>query len=327
MAMPIAFSKDGAGVWLADSFNQEIHTRHNAFPNLHRGHTLAMIGDFGGQHKGQLFDTYAFLTFDVDRNRQWFDGQRLFRKSIMPNQRRMSFKAMNDSKRRQAIFPFLDLANCIDGWLVSFAISKCGGTLFDSSNRSSQSDYLLTDWKPNVRERLLRILHLSAFLLSGLSAPGQEVLWFIDEDEIASNVDQLTQLTTLFATISSNSLSHGLGHMKCGTAKSDDGTLSLEDLVAICDFAAGAFSEIATSMANQQKLPRGKIMTDLPAGLSWKSRLLATWLADDRKPLQRISFLIERNLDTQKARIKTLKWHAFPGDLLLPRHPFAYQPR
>jgi hypothetical protein len=57
----------------------------------------------------------------------------------------------------------------------------------------------LAGWKRGVQERLLRVLHLSGFLLSGLSTPGQNVLWVIDEDEIAANVDQLTRLTKLLS--------------------------------------------------------------------------------------------------------------------------------
>jgi hypothetical protein len=103
----------------------------------------------------------------------------------------------------------------------------------------------LKRWKPNVQERLLRVLHLSAFLLSGLSVPGQDVLWIIDEDDIAANVTKLTDLTELFARALSSYSSHTLGHIRCGTtATADDGGLALEDLTAIADLTTGALGEL-----------------------------------------------------------------------------------
>jgi hypothetical protein len=73
---------------------------------------------------------------------------------MMPTARRMCFKAMNDKYRRQALVPFLTLADCINGWLVLFAVSKAGGSLF---GQIFNGDDLLAGWKPAVRERLLRI--------------------------------------------------------------------------------------------------------------------------------------------------------------------------
>ena len=284
--MEIAFSKAGIGGLLADSFDRAVQARPRAFPNVEpRGRTLIMVADFGGQHKGPHFDTYAFLVLDLDKNPQWFEGQRLFRQTVMPNVRRMSFKAMNDRHRRQALIPFLSLADGIVGWLVLFAVSKTGGSLFRSVEMSAEAKDLLADWKPSVRERLLRIMHFSSFLLSGLSVPGQNCLWIIDEDEIAANVQQLTQLTKVLAVVSSNSIVHDLGHLRCGTTRSDDGTLSLEDLVAICDLGAGAFSDVATAMMSEGRFPRGDIVTALPHGLSWMSRVLTTWLAAVGGPL------------------------------------------
>jgi hypothetical protein len=239
-----------------------------------------MAADFGGQHKGQYFDTYAFLVFDLDQISGWLDGQRLFRRKVMPKARRMCFKGMNDKYRRQALVPFLTLADRIDGWLVLFAVSKAGGSLFGHFAETPDGDDLVAGWKPAVRERLLRILHLSAFLLSGLSSHGQNVLWVIDEDEVAANVNQLTQLTNVFSRISSNSLAHGLGHLRCGTTRSDDGTLALEDLVAICDLAAGAFCEVTTSMFSRGLFPKNNVITALRVACRGRAR---SWLLGWRR--------------------------------------------
>lgn len=323
--MAIAFSKAGIGSLLADTFDQAVRARPHVFPNTEpRGQTLVMVADFGGQHKGQHFDTYAFLILDLDRNGRWVQGQRLFRQTVMPNARRMSFKAMNDNRRRQALFPFLGLSDGIEGWLVLFGVSKAGGSLFGGLEKAAGVEDLFAHWKPSVRERLLRIMHLSAFLLSGLSSPQQDVLWFIDEDEVAANAQQLTQLTNIFGRVSSNSLAHDLRHIRCGTTRSDDGTLSLEDLVAVCDLAAGAYCEVATAMIKQGRFPRRDVITALPADLSWKTRVLTTWLAADSGPLQRLTCSIELESTSPRMRATMMRWHAVPAPLGLPDRPFGY---
>jgi hypothetical protein len=220
---------------------------------------------------------------------------------------------MNDKYRRRALIPFLTLADCIDGWLVLFAVSKAGGSLFRHSAEILDDDDFVAGWKPRVRERLLRILHLSAFLLSGLSSPGQNVLWVIDEDEVAANVKQLTELTNVFSRISSNSLAHGLGHLRCGTTRSDDGTLALEDLVAICDLAAGAFCEVTTSMFSRGLFPKQNVIASLPGTLSWKSRVMSSWLAANNNSLHRLSCVIQFDTTSPGMNTSMMRWHELNG--------------
>jgi hypothetical protein len=199
-----AFSSVGVGGILERSISAGLFSDKLAFPFLARGRTLLIVADFGGHHQKQHFDTYTFLIMDFARNREWLVRQHKFRKATLPNRRRMSFKALNDNMRRRALVPFMRAAAGIEGCLVQFAISKAGGSLFTRASEDERGTELLNRWKPNVQERLLRVLHLSAFLLSGLSAPGQDVPWIVDEDDIAANVPMLTDLTELYARLLSS---------------------------------------------------------------------------------------------------------------------------
>ncbi|WP_234835353.1 hypothetical protein [Sinorhizobium meliloti] len=173
------FSPDGVGAFLADSLNADLLANRSDFPFLTRGRTLLLVADFGGHHQKQHFDTYTFLILDLAKNQHWLAQQRRFRDAILPNRRRMSFKALNDGMRRQALVQFMQAAASIEGFLAQFAISKAGGSLFTGPAEDEVGAELLQRWKPNVQERLLRVLHLSAFLLSGLSSPGQDVVWIV----------------------------------------------------------------------------------------------------------------------------------------------------
>ncbi|WP_246647353.1 hypothetical protein [Rhizobium laguerreae] len=250
------FSPEGVGAFLGDSLNADLLANRSEFPFLTRGRTLLLVADFGGHHEKQHFDTYTFLILDLAKNQDWLAQQRQFRDAILPNRRRMSFKALNDGMRRQALVPFMQAAAGIEGYLAQFAISKAGGSFFTGPAEDEVGAELLKRWKPNVQKRLLRVLHLSAFLLSGLSSPGQDVLWIIDEDDIAANVSLLTDLTQLFQRVMASYFSHSLRHIRCSTTGiADDGSLVLEDLAAIADLTTGALANYAQGLSMRRCFP------------------------------------------------------------------------
>jgi len=315
----LRFPSHGLGSILANILDKNLLGASNQFPDPPRGRTLVIVGDFGGNHRRQHFDTYSFLLLDLDRNAGWLNAQRRFRRAILPNARRMSFKAMNDNQRRRALVPFLQTASEIDGCLVQFAISKAGGSLFNGASEVDEPSSLLSMWKPRVQERLLRIVHLSAFLVSGLSVPNQDLLWIIDEDDIAANDNQLTQLTKVFGTVFSNYASHGLRHIRCGTTRSDSGSLWLEDLAAIADLATGTLGEVCTGFIDQSRFPRRGLIVPAPTGLTWKARLITSWMAAQDRQLRRHTSVIELAPNSSKTRVTTVGWNAFEGQIVLPR--------
>jgi hypothetical protein len=226
----------------------------------------------------------------------------------------MSYKTLNDKVRRRALIPFLDMGLNIRGWLITFAVSKNGQSLFESpaNNRDPEVSEMLSIWKESVHERLLRILHMSTFLVSGLSVPGQDILWVTDEDDIAANVSQLTGLTNLFAVITSNSLNHNLRHLRCATARSDDGSRSLEDLLSYADLAAGTVCEYATAIQGNHKFLQKSVISPVPRSISWKSRTILPWLASSAGDLHRLTCLIDLADDQQKIVATMLRWHTLP---------------
>ena len=312
------FKNNGIGYILADSFNKYLETNKEYFPfGVRPRGTLMILSDYGGQHKGSEFETFSFLVFDLEANQKWLEGQKQFRTKYMTDGRRMSFKSMNDNLRRRSLIPFLSLADSIDGWLVTFSVSKNLENLFEDQKYLAESSELLKLWKRRPAEKLLLILHFSAFLVSGLSLPYQNILWVCDQDDIAANVNQLTQLTKLFGIISSNFEGHKLGHLRCGTTQSDDGSLALEDLVSICDLSAGLFAEIISGLVGEGLFPRKGIISGMPSILSDKSHILTAWLSHDKASLRRINCVID-NGENGFARTTMIKTHAFAKPDLYP---------
>jgi hypothetical protein len=228
----------------------------------------------------------------------------------------MAFKALNDIQRREALVPFLHLADTIDGWLVTFAISKAGGSLFAPDDENDSSDQLVL-WKPHIQERLMRVIHLSTFLLSGLSVEQQNIFWMIDQDAIAANTAQLTQLTNLVERVGSQTIGHNFGHLRCGTTQSDDGSRWLEDLASVCDLSCGSIGEVLTAMNGHHTALQAHVASFVPRGLSWKSRMITAWQAQEGQRLKRITCLLDLSTANSRMKVSTLKWHTVPG-LIIP---------
>ncbi|MFC7333065.1 hypothetical protein [Rhodocista pekingensis] len=313
-----AFSKAGVGGILGPSLGASLLSDQYGFPFVKRGRALLLAADFGGHHQKQHFDTYTFLILDLAKNQEWLSWQHhYFRDTVLPNSRRMSFKALNDGMRRRALVPFMQAAAGIEGCLVQFAISKVGGSLFTDQINDEIGAELLKKWKVTVQERLLRVLHLSAFLLSGLSTPGQDILWIIDEDDIAANVPLLTSLTELFGRVLSSYSSHTLRHIRCGTTSTfEDGNLIFEDIAAIADLTTGALGELCTGFVNDAVFPRRGLITPLPNNLTWKTKLIASWMAAPGFRIRRHTTILEMEPGSTKSRITTLGWRMYEGSVI-----------
>lgn len=119
------FSTHGVGEILADAFDKKTSSSEHWVPNLQpRGKTLVIVSDYSGQQKSSKFETFTFLVFDLEKNKLWLDGQQYFRSHVFKQKRRLSFKNLNDNLRRKALLPFLNLADHLDGWLVTFCVQK-----------------------------------------------------------------------------------------------------------------------------------------------------------------------------------------------------------
>lgn len=312
------FSREGLGVALGSVFEGALARRSYHALSGARGCQLLITCDIGGSQKDQRYETFAFLIHDLDRSQIWLSGQRHLRSAVMRNHRRMAFKAMNDRLRRQALIPFLELAEHLDGFLVTFAVDKGARPhmTFDDDLRAD----LATVWKPSVIPRLTWIAYLGAFLVSGFAAAGQNVMFILDEDEVAANVPQLTKLTHFFAQVCA---SHGgpmMGGLRCGTAKSDDGSLQLEDLVALPDLVAGASAEFLWALDRDGAGVMSPLLQRLPRALSWKCRMIMPWLMHEGGSLDRILCVIDGGSSATKWRATIPRYFTVdsPIDLVHP---------
>lgn len=282
-------------------------TDRYALPDFAHARTLLMGSDYSGQHPTSDFEALGFLIADSDRLQPWHDTRCSLRRTNLPNGRRMSFKNLGDKKRMAALPGFIDAAEQIQGLLLVVLVDKRIKRLFQQAGndeRANSDEDLLSNWPSKVEEKLLRICHVAALLVAGLSRPGQNVVWISDQDEIAANDQRLQQLTEASGRITSSYLEHSLGHLRVGTTASDTGSRDVEDFVAIADLAAGALCEVLNAHRRAGVDFPLNIFVPNQTGMASKIDPLMWWLSNKRSELKKIALSLEPIANSSKVNIR-----------------------
>lgn len=285
--------------------------RPNAVPNLRSSTHLLIGSDYAGFHRGAHFEVISLLVSNPETLCSWELRRGLLREAMLSNQRRMSYKALNDRERRAALIPFLTNANQIPGLLLTVAFDRRTSSVFRASGRLGRNDLPIqfARWKTTTAERALRIIHLVCFLLRGMSCEGQDLLWITDEDEVVANENRLRTFVDTFAAISSHYLSHQMGHLRIGTTRSDTGLRDLEDYVAICDFVAGSLQDLLSTGDVSMIVCAPSLFIPRKAGIQNKATKIMDWFADNSQPLKRITFIIDEDPATSRLRATLVRFH------------------
>lgn len=199
---------------------------------------------------------------------------------------------------------------------MTFAVDKRRRP--DLGNGGASADELAAYWKTSVVDRLMWVIYLGAFLAGGFSAPAQDIMFIVDEDEVVANERQLTKFAELFARAVGNLAGTPLGHLRCGTTKSDDGSYGLEDLAALPDLVAGATAEFLASVDVFGLGPLSPIIRRVPQCLTWKTRTIMPWAWSDGPSLRRFVCLIDGVPDSSKWRATVPEWRLIDGLLAVP---------
>jgi hypothetical protein len=154
-------------------------------------------------------------------------------------------------------------------------------------------------------------------LLSGLSAPNQDVLWVMDNDEIVANDARHRDFVKLAGQVWGQCLPHWLRHVRIAATRSDTGSRDLEDLVSLADLAAGAAGHVASSYGRGTSLTRTTLTQPLDHNLPRKARVVWQWMATDTQPLKRLVYCIDRHAEPHKLSVARLVPEAitFPGPI------------
>lgn len=288
-----------------DSLNKGFKGKLSAVPSFRDSDSLLIGSDYSGESKDYPYLVYSFLLTGNNDWLLWEDRRIKLRQQIMPDSRRMSYKRLGDRYRRELLLPILRVADELNGLSVSLAINKGCQSLFSTSSPLDHNNpefSVFLDWRRDVLEKAFTILHCLGVLVAGTSKKGQNVFWFTDEDAIAANDKMLTELTKAFGWISSRYLTFDLGNVRCGTTKCDNGSLQIEDFVAIPDLIAGALSEqFRASQVFGMRDDRYLVLSG--ADINEKAQPITFWFGTSQKLLKKHLFIISPSEDRQSHKV------------------------
>ena len=284
-------------------FAERDQRQPSTFPCIQRTPTVFSVSDYAGSHKSSGYECYSFAVLADPSFPQW-DHRRLeWRRRHRIGRRTFAYKKLGDNRKSVLLYEFLSLIGDLWGVCVSFLVDRRLNGLFVGDGDSDRS--LVAEQWPQAKyrkatfDRLLRISHFNCFVLAGLVGPHQNVVWITDQDDIASNENQLRALIDVFASgmcrylvRPDGTLPFTLGHLRCGTTASDNGTLQCEDLASIPDLVGGALSEVFTKYSSVGTRLRKGLDLPPPADISPKTRTIMGWVTEKHR-LQHVVVCIE----------------------------------
>jgi hypothetical protein len=255
------------------------------------GPTIALMSDYGGEHRTSRYDVISILVLDSENTGQWEYMRREIRHSSLKDSRRMSFKNLGDYRRKQALEPFLLAANSITGVCASFAIHKEVKFLCTNPKQFGELTQQLNlegGWNAKTLDHMIRLVHFISLLIAGLSQPNQNIYWISDEGSFFANTPRCQDVNRLASYFTSYYVKHQLGELGIGTTQIDEDNLRLEDLTAIPDLVAGTVADLSTRIAATygRHIPDGLALL-LPTKFPPKVQVLVDWLTDDTQRLKR----------------------------------------
>ena len=286
---------------MSNSMREFSEQYKSVLPNLKTAQNLMCFSDYSGEEEQSKHFVYSFLIIDGDKIKNWNLDRLKLREELLSDGRRISYKNYRDKLTQKFVDRYLNIVDELEGYIITVSVSKDLPTLFDdraSFFTANPQFAKYSEWTNDTLEKTFRIMHFLSLFISGFSKEYQNLLWVTDNDSIAANKERLTQLTELFAATASQYLNHSLGHLRVATTNSDDGTRSIEDLCAIPDLVAGAYSDQLKTV--------GDIYHQTPDDIFWiytpqyqkKTKDLTWWLATSNKKLCKLCFKINKGVET-----------------------------
>lgn len=143
-----------------------------------------------------------------------------------------------------------------------------------------------TTWSLQPLEKVLRILHVVAYLFGLLSSDNAKLFWMSDNDDIASNEekknDLLKMLRNAIAMYSKGKRSERVGF---ATPFSEDinSKLKMADLLSLADLSAGAIC----NLLNSKNSPETAFKKD--------GQVIIDWLGQQSVFLKKYTFYLRKN--------------------------------
>lgn len=280
---------------LNEKFAEIEHPDRIVYPDLNDGSPMVLACDHSGEHATPEFRVLSFLVTTYKAVAEWEPLRIAVRQKHLADGRRMSFKALNDALRINAFPGFLDAASQLKGVLVCIGVEK-GFSLPKDKLPPRQHD-----WTADTLNKLVEVCVFGGLMVDGLRSDGQPVHWITDDDSTVSTertkADAVNLMGGLFHKYPGEYLEVGVG-----VASQFNDDLRAEDLVAIPDLAAGAYSETLTKIGKANMPTSGTGAMGAIFFAQTKSSLINTWRSEVDRPLKHMNAII-RPADAGQMRV------------------------
>lgn len=271
------------------------HARRKLFlPDLRAfgNNAVAVFSDYSGEGSGRFY-TYTALVCGYSYTGRFIDQMKVVRKAHKLDEKEIEFKDLSMGQLQRALPEYLDALNQLPGFLCTLAVDKRIKTLFgplETGARQTLARMLETEglgtWKPDVAEKLLRIVHFTAFLTALLSHNGQKLFWMTDHDAICPTQESHKLLLSVFDRVLAIYTRPGCQYPLVGGAVPfEPRAIGLLDLLSAADLVAGAIEPCIPVRGSK---PDGD--TRVKSGAD---KVLA-WLACDGLRLKKATIMIRQ---------------------------------
>lgn len=212
------------------------------FPNFLNADTILSSSDNSGENLQTDFQTYSFLFVDYNNSGEWDSKRIKFRETQLDFDRNMEFKKMKDAWKLRVLPDYLKLFENINGFIVTLAVHKNLKTILNIDNPGKiLLDEGLGEYPDHIAEKILRMIHINAFITAGITSSNNKYLWYADQDSsIEKNLGQFLKLS---GQIFQLYCPHQFKVFGFALTFEPDKKEAFDDLQSFPDLVAGAFSE------------------------------------------------------------------------------------
>jgi hypothetical protein len=223
---------------------------------------LGIFSDYSGEHATAKYYIYSVLVCGFRYIGVFSDKVKRVRKQYHLGEKEIAFKSFGMGQVRASLSDYLDAANWLPGFLCTVAVDKRISTLFGPLGSPSIPGELVQLLEsvgsggrgPREVEKLLRIVHMTAFLVALLGADGQKIFWMSDHDAICANREQHESMMSVLQKVLPIYGRPGITFPLLGGAQPfNPRSVEMNDLLSLPDVVAGSIGQYLTKSVTERK--------------------------------------------------------------------------
>jgi len=216
--------------------------------------TVGLFTDYGGESNEAKYLTYSTLVCGWNLTHQFLEMMKIIRKRNGLGTKEIAFKDFRMGQLQRSLPGYLTALNALPGFLFTLAIDKRLTSLFGPEGKATRNfiaqtlkDADLGERKPEVNEKLLRVVHIAAYLTGLLVQDGHKIFWMSDHDSISATPEMHQKTLALFQRILGMYARKGHTFPLLGGALPfAERSVDTLDLLSATDIVAGSLDQYLT---------------------------------------------------------------------------------